>query len=215
MVERGSSDRRARTRGLSRIAALTGGTYVRIRALAVQGPSLPSSVATVTPPGAMTFVTTMGLVTDSAKARKDKLSWSGTFAPADTAAVLDPKEQGLRLQAGPPAAPVVVAISAADPKWKAKKSKLTWKSAPGVLPKVAIVIDVVKKTIAVTASGFDYSAMPSGPVRMLVATGATSGGARRGVGRGQEVRDVRAAQALERSLSTRSAAPAPCPSGSR
>lgn len=148
----------------------------RVRALAVQGPSLPSAVTTVTPPGAMTLVTTKGLVADATKARRDKLSWSAALSPADAAAVLDPRVHGLRLQAGPPAAPVVVAIPPGDAKWKAKKSKLTWKSAPGVVPKVAVVIDVAKKTISLTASALDFAAAPSGPVRMLVAVGNTSGG---------------------------------------
>jgi hypothetical protein len=151
----------------------------RIRALAVQGPSVFTSTVTATTPGTMTLTTSAGLVVDSPKPKKDKVTWKGAFAfVADPApATIDPKASGVRFQAGPPAAPVAVAIPAGDSRWKvAKKRTFTWTSAKGVVPKVKLVIDIVKKTYSLTATGFDYSAPADTSERLLFALGADAGG---------------------------------------
>jgi hypothetical protein len=150
-------------------------TY-RVRALAPQGPSTFCDPVTVTTPGAVTLATRKGLVTDSAKARNDKLTWSGTFDAGAPATVLDPRASGLRLQAGPPGAPVVVTIPPASLAWKVRKSKYTWKSAKDVVPAVSLVVDVVKKTVVLSAAGFDYAPAPTTAYRALIAFGEVAGG---------------------------------------
>src|SRR6185295_3622737 len=77
-------------------------------------------------------------------------------------------------------APVVVSIAPADAAWKVKKKKgvpvqATWKSAKRSFPKVAVVVDFVRRRLTVTASGADFTAAPTALVRTLVASGAAGG----------------------------------------
>jgi hypothetical protein len=150
----------------------------RVRALAVQGPSAFTPAVVVTPPATLTATTTSGLLADSAKAKGDKLKWSATLAPADGSAPLDPRASGLRFQLGSAATPVAVTIAADDPAWKvnSKKTIFKWASAKGVVPKTSVVVNVAKHTLAVSCSGFDFSAAPDGSVRLLLAIGDAGGG---------------------------------------
>lgn len=151
-------------------------TY-RVRALALQGPSPFSNPATAVQPSTLDIATTSGSLTDSPKAKKDKLTLGATYT---SAAPLDPVANGLELQLGAVNAPVLVSIPAADAAWRVKTKKgvpstATWKSAKGAAPKVTVVVDLVKHTLTATITGADFSSAPSSTVRLLVATGADGG----------------------------------------
>ena len=150
----------------------------RVRALSVQGPSASSSAADATTLATLILTTTKGKVLDSGKARKDKVTWTAALGPTDATVVLDPKASGLRLQAGPPGAPVTLSIPSGDAGWKftAKTKTYKWLSPKGAAVKASVIVNALKNTVTVSLSGFDFTAQATTSVRMMLALGDVSGG---------------------------------------
>ncbi len=155
----------------------------RVRALALQGPSPYSNVATATLPSTLDVTVVSGTLTDSKKPRRDKLTLSARYAfpsASATGAAFDPVAGGLELQLGAANAPVSISIAPGVPPWKVTKHKrrpvsATWRSAKGVFPKVTVVVNLVRRSLKATVVGADFADAPTPVVRVLVACGSHGG----------------------------------------
>jgi hypothetical protein len=154
----------------------------RVRALSVRGASAFSDPTPYAVPATLDIAVLSGTVTDSTRFAKDalKLKASYAFLSGDATAALDPVASGMALQVGATSAPVVVSIPAADKGWKVKTQRkvpvaATWKSAKGVAPKVAVTVDLVRKTLTVAVTGAQFLVAPTTNVRTLVAAGFEGG----------------------------------------
>lgn len=146
----------------------------RVRALAPQGPSGFSNPALVTTPATLTLTTTRGVVADSAQPGRDRVEWKASIV-ADEDAVLDPRATGLRLQAGPRDAPLLLTIPPDDPRWRSHRKRFTWTSPKGALARFQVVVDARRRTVSVTATKFDFASLLDRPMRLLVAIGSEGG----------------------------------------
>jgi hypothetical protein len=164
-------------------------TY-RVRALSIRGASGFSEPATFTVAATLGLTIVSGTVTDSAAVLRDRVKIKASYAQLAGvgASPLDPATNGLSLQLGAPGAPVIVSIPEKDLGWKVKRTKATkkkpsvmtsatWKSAKGASPVVAVTVDLVRRTVAASVSGAQFTASPTGVIRTLVACGADGGAA--------------------------------------
>lgn len=152
----------------------------RVRALALQGPSPYSNVATVTIPATLDVTTLSGALTDSPKLHNDKFNVTVSWAlPSEGASPLDPVVDGLELRIGD----LAVSIPPGDAIWKTKKVKkgkrvavkATWTSGAGTTPKATVTVDLTRHLITVSVSGADFETAPTSAMRILVACGAEGG----------------------------------------
>lgn len=147
------------------------------------GPNLGSatalalSVGTPGAPATLAVVLKSGKLVDSLLPAKDTFKAIAVVAANALSApgAFDPAADGVTLSLGSDAAPFVLQIPAGDPHWKVGTTKLAWKSAPGVAPVAAITVDLVKGTLAVSLSKFEWSAPPANPIRVAIALGPNGG----------------------------------------
>lgn len=118
-----------------------------------------------------------GSLADSAKPAKDAFHAKGTLAfnAGSPDAAFDDATDAVSLALGDLSTPVLVEIPAADPGWKEKKGKYTWKSAKGVAPRVVLVLDTGKGTFAVHVTKLDYAATPANPMQVSLVAGDDDG----------------------------------------
>ncbi len=123
------------------------------------------------------LVLKQGKLTDSVKAGKDAFHASGTFSfnAGSPDAAFDAATDALSLALGDLSTPVLVAIAAADPGWKVKQGKFTWKSAKGVAPKIVVVLNTAKLKFAVHVTKLDYAATPENPMQVSLVAGDDDG----------------------------------------
>ncbi len=144
-------------------------TTYRVRALNSFGPSAYGVPTEHREPASGTIAISKAKLTDSESPRRDsaklKITYTHTAAAFDGAAAWDPLVNGLAVQVGDAAAPVVLEIPAQSggtgAGWRGKKGKYTWKSPKGVLPKVVVISDQKRGTVTVTATSFDFARTPT------------------------------------------------------
>jgi len=121
------------------------------------GVSAPSAEAGASTPPSFSLLLKKGKLKYTIGLDKDSLSLKGAMLPvgAGTVPVLDPKTQGFEVRlAGRDQAPVLD-IPPGDPGWKVKGTTYRWRTAKGVLPKVKVVVNGRKGTIAASISVVD------------------------------------------------------------
>jgi hypothetical protein len=101
-----------------------------------------------------------GALKDVAKPGGDSLKVSGTFAPLPGWS-FSPGNLATEIRIGDEANPLVIAIPAGDPGFKAGKGKLSWKGPAGSLK-----LDLLKGKFAVAATKADFPAVQGNPIRV-------------------------------------------------
>jgi hypothetical protein len=156
---------------------LPGRTYTW-RVVAVNdGGNGTSTEVQATLPASVDIALAKGASKDSPKAGKDTLSLSGTWsflADAEDDA-FTPRLEGLELRLGPEGAGPLVVVPPASDAWKSKGSRITWKSAKGLVPKAVVVLDTETRTFSVKVSKFDYASPPGSPFLFWLSSGNDAG----------------------------------------
>jgi hypothetical protein len=171
-------------------AARPGWPYrYRVAAVALQGPSPWSNVASVTLPATLDVRLGSARLAVSSKPRHSTLRAVAHYEPLPTAttAALDPVANGVNLQLGFATLPLSISVPPDDAGWRIKVTKArrgrpsvvaraTWRSAKGAVPRKTVVVDLVHRSISVSVAGFDLVGAGGPPMRVLVACGPDGGG---------------------------------------
>jgi hypothetical protein len=152
----------------------TGAAYVTGRpGPAGKGPGFPVLAGPELVPGSGTFVTRIstpatdillnlskGSLSDTTKPGGDSMKVTGTFAPL-AGWNFSPQALPTGIRLGDGADPIVFAIPAGDPGFKAGKGKLSWKGAAGSLK-----LDLGKGKFSIAAKKADFPAPQENPIRV-------------------------------------------------
>ncbi len=136
-----------------------------------------SDVPPPPPPVTLDLTLLKGALTDSSKLAKDKIKVKGllAFNVESPDGTLDPATDAVSVSIGGAESMFEFAIPAGDAGWKSKNGKHTWKTAKGVLPKLAVLLDTTKGKFSVSVASGVFAAPPETLIHVSVVAGDDAG----------------------------------------
>ena len=148
-----------------------------VRAGNIVGSSDPSNTDAVSTPPTLAVSLAKGRLKDSASLGRDTLLLEGTLGPEDpeAGAAPDPVEEGMEVWFGGWAGQRLLALGPAEPGWKERRGKWTWKSPKGSLTKVLLKFDPASGKWRLQMSRLTFAAPVQDPLRISVQSAADAG----------------------------------------
>lgn len=131
----------------------------------------------ILPPLTVDLAIRKGVLKDSTKPGRDKVSAQGdfTFNAFSPDGVFTSATDAVAVRIGDPADPLEFAIPAGESGWRVRNGRHTWRSPRGVLPRIAMQIDTDRGTFKIVVSRADFATALQGEVLVDIVAGDDHG----------------------------------------